>query len=304
MLCFATFVKITGLNKYYWAAIAAFLIWGFFSFALKPLSDYQSVDILFYRVFAAATFLVVYGHTIRYKKMKENYLSFFSLEKTIQKRTLLLTLIGGALLTANWFVFIYVTNHISIKSAAYAYMICPILTTFLGFVVLKEKLFKHQWIAVVISMISVLILAINYPKDVLYSMIVAVSYAFYLISQRKNNAIDKLPILTYQMLFSSMILLLFYPKFSSPLPSESIFYILIAVIAIVFTILPLLLNLFAIEGLSSATVGILLYINPIMNFIVAVVFFKETTTVFQFLSYVLVLLSILIFNKHLLIKKS
>lgn len=37
--------------KYYLAATTAFIIWGFFSFVLKPLSDYGSLDILFYRVF-------------------------------------------------------------------------------------------------------------------------------------------------------------------------------------------------------------------------------------------------------------
>ena len=301
---FAGLLNYCFVNKYYLAGIAAFVIWGLFSFVLKPLSAYESVDILFYRVFAAAGFLLIYGHTMRYRKMKTNYHVFASLSKSVKKSTIILTLLGGALLTANWFVFIYVTNQISIKSAAYAYMICPILTTLLGFFVLKEKLQKHQWIAVAISFVSVFILAIHYPKDVLYSMIVAISYAFYLISQRKNNAIDKLAILTYQMLFASIILLFFYPKYSSPLPTQGVFYLLIGVMAIVFTILPLLLNLFAIEGLSSATVGILLYINPIMNFIVAVFFFKEKTSSFQILAYSLVLFSILVFNKHLFMKES
>jgi chloramphenicol-sensitive protein RarD len=291
------------LNKYYLAAIGAFLIWGLFSFALKPLSGYQSLDILFYRVFCAAAILFFYGHVLRHKKMRDNYRVFNQLPSSLKKQTITLTFIGGALLTANWFVFIYVTNQISIKSAAYAYMICPILTTVLGFLVLKEKLLKHQWWAVFISFTSVVILAVNYPKDVLYSMIVAVSYAFYLISQRKNVHIEKLPILTYQMLFASLILGFFYPTYASELPSQMSFYLLIVVIAVVFTIVPLLLNLFAIEGLSSATVGILLYINPIMNFIVAVLFFKEETSLWQIVSYGLVLISILVFNKHLFSKK-
>ena len=235
--------------------------------------------------------------------MRDNYRVFNQLPSNLQKQTITLTFIGGALLTANWFVFIYVTNQISIKSAAYAYMICPILTTVLGFLILKEKLLKHQWWAVFISFTSVVILAVNYPKDVLYSMIVAVSYAFYLISQRKNVHIEKLPILTYQMMFASLILSFFYPTYSSELPSQITFYLLIVVIAVVFTIVPLLLNLFAIEGLSSATVGILLYINPIMNFIVAVLFFKEETSLWQIVSYGLVLISILVFNKHLFLKK-
>jgi len=290
-------------NTYYLSAISAFVIWGLFSFALKPLKNYQSIDILFYRVFFAATLLLIYSYFFNSKKMKENYNRFKALTKKEKNRTVFLTLFGGALLTANWFVFIYVINQISIKSAAYAYLVCPILTTLFAYIILKEKLLKNQWFAVAISVMSIILLAIYNFKDLMFSMIVAVSYAMYLVSQRRNNLVDKLPILTYQMVFSSLILLPFYPKYSAPLPNEESFYFLIFIIAIVFTILPLLLNLFAIEGLPSSTVGILLYINPILNFIVAVLYYHEKTFWFQWVSYLLVAISIIVFNKHYLFSK-
>jgi len=290
-------------KSYYGAAIAAFSIWGLFSFALKPLKVYASIDILFYRVFFAASMLLFYAYILRSKKMKENHQRFNLLTVKQKKRTIYLTLFGGALLTGNWFVFIFVINQVSIKAAAYAYLVCPILTTLIAYFVLKEKLLKNQWVAIGISILSIIILAIYNFKDLLFSMIVAVSYSLYLVSQRKNIYVDKLPILTYQMVFSAFILLPFYPTFSAPLPTESLFYILIALIAVMFTIIPLLLNLYAIEGLPSATVGILLYLNPILNFVVAIIFFDEKTTFSQLVSYSLVALSIAVFNQHLFKKK-
>jgi len=208
-------------SKYYVAAISAFVVWGLFSFALKPIAAYPSIDILFYRVFFAAAILLIYAYGFNRRKMKLNFHRFSELNPIEKKQTVLLTLFGGLLLTANWFVFIYVTNHISIKSAAYAYMICPILATLLGYFILNEKLMKHQWISILISIASIFLLLLNNVTDVMYSLIVAVSYALYLISQRKNNLIDKLPILTYQMVFSYIILLFFYPNYSAPLPTES-----------------------------------------------------------------------------------
>jgi chloramphenicol-sensitive protein RarD len=256
-------------NSYYIAALSAFVIWGMFSFALKPLKGYQSMDILFYRVFFAAMILIVYSFFFNKNKMKANYQKFIALPKNEKLTTIKLSLFGGALLTANWFVFIFVINQISIKAAAYAYLVCPILTTLFAFIIIKEKLLKHQWFAVVISISSIVILAIYNFNDLMFSMIVAVSYDLYLVSQRKNTNIDKLPILMFQMIFSAILLLPFYPYYSGPTPTQDVFYVLILVIAIVFTIVPLLLNLYAIEGLPSSTVGILLYINPILNFIVA-----------------------------------
>lgn len=290
-------------NSYYIAALSAFVIWGMFSFALKPLKGYQSMDILFYRVFFAAMILIVYSFFFNKNKMKANYQKFIALPKNEKLSTIKLTLFGGALLTANWFVFIFVINQISIKSAAYAYLVCPILTTLFAFIIIKEKLLKHQWFAVAISISSIVILAIYNFNDLMFSMIVAVSYALYLVSQRKNTNIDKLPILMFQMIFSAILLLPFYPYYSGPTPTQEVFYVLILVIAIVFTIVPLLLNLYAIEGLPSSTVGILLYINPILNFIVAVVYFNEKTYWYQWLSYTLVGVSILVFNKHILFNR-
>jgi chloramphenicol-sensitive protein RarD len=235
--------------------------------------------------------------------MKANYQKFIALHKNEKLSTIKLTLFGGALLTANWFVFIFVINQISIKAAAYAYLVCPILTTLFAFIIIKEKLLKHQWVAVAISIASIVILAIYNFNDLMFSMIVAVSYALYLVSQRKNTNIDKLPILMFQMIFSAILLLPFYPYYSGPTPTQDVFYVLILVIAVVFTIVPLLLNLYAIEGLPSSTVGILLYINPILNFIVAVVYFNEKTYWYQWLSYTLVGVSILVFNKHILFNR-
>ena len=45
--------------KYYFAAFTAFLIWGFFSLALKPLRNFPSLDILFYRVFLSSIVMLL-----------------------------------------------------------------------------------------------------------------------------------------------------------------------------------------------------------------------------------------------------
>ena len=291
--------------RYYLAALAAFVIWGFFSLALKPLSSYPSLDILFYRVFLSAILMCVIILSIGSIR-KKNLLIFQQLSLSEKWRTVYLTFIGGALLTGNWYFFIYAMNHISIRSASYAYLVCPILTTVLAYFILKERLTRLQWISVLLSVISCAILSFHNLSDLFYSLIVAFSYAFYLISQRGNNKVDKLVILCFQMIFSAFILLPFYPVYSIysvSLPAEFNFYFYISLIAILFTILPLFFNLYAMTGVNSSTMGILLYINPLINFIVARLFFNEPTTVTQVVSYVFIALSIVLFNYDLLVSR-
>lgn len=257
---------------------------------------YPSLDILFYRVFFSAGIMSLIMILVNPNMRRNNISTFRSLPLPLKKQTLLTTLTGGVLLSFNWFFFIYAMNNISIKAASYAYLICPIITTVLAYFILKEKLSKQQWLAVLISFISCLILAFNHLIDLIYSLIVAFSYAFYLITQRNNNQLDKFFILAVQLIFSAICLLPFFPLFVTDNSYDFQFYIQVLILAVIFTILPLWLNLFALKGVNSSTMGILLYINPILNFIVAALIFNEPTEILQIIGYVVIFLSIILFN--------
>lgn len=301
-ICF-NLIQYMRPNKYYLAAFSAFFIWGFFSLALKPLHNYPSLDILFYRVFFSVVATVLINIVFRRNVLQQNWNHFKSMTPKQQQSSVFLTLTGGILLSSNWFVFIYVVNHISVKAASLTYLICPILTTVFAFFILKEKLSKWQWIAVMISVFSCVLVSLNHFDDIFYSFIAAATYAFYLISQRKNSGLDKFLILTIQLLFVAIILLPFYPIYSGPIPTEPFFYGCLFVIIVFFTIIPLHLNLYALKGINSSAVGIMIYINPIINFLLALFYYKEQVTRLQLFSYFLILVSIVVFNGKLIFSR-
>ncbi len=284
------------VNKYFLSALTAFIIWGFFSLVLKPLANYASLDILFFRVFIATAFLVGINFAFRKSVVVQTKKTFLELSKNKQKSIAAITVVGGFLLVLNWYLFIYAVNHVSLQSASFAYVICPILTTVLAFILLKERIDVWQWIAVGLCVISCVILSYGNFKDLIYSVIIALSFGFYLVSQRKNSDFDKFLILTIQMVIASVILLPFYPSFGGAVPTEFLFYALLIIIVIVFTIIPLFLNLYALKGLNSSTVGILMYTNPLIHFFLAIFYFKESVSVAQIVSYSLILIAILVFN--------
>jgi chloramphenicol-sensitive protein RarD len=291
------------LNKYYLAAFSAFFVWGFFSLALKPLHDYPSLDILFYRVFFSVVTMLLINLSFRKKVLKKDWNHFKSMAPKQRRSVVVLTLGGGVFLSSNWFVFIYVMNHISVKAASLAYLICPILTTIFAFFILKEKLSKWQWFAVMISAFSCVLLSFNHFEDIFYSLITAATYAMYLVSQRKNSELDKFLVLTIQLVFTALILLPFYPNYSGTLPTESLFYSCLLVIVVCFTIIPLFLNLYALKGINSSAVGIMIYINPIIGFLLAIFYYHEQVTTLQLFSYFLILVSIVVFNEKLIFSR-
>lgn len=283
-------------TSYYLAAIAAFTIWGFFSLVLKPLSAYSSLDILFYRVFFSAALLFLVSWLLRRKTWREQRRHFASLSPAQKKGILFQLFGGGVFLTANWFFFIYVTNQVSLKAAAFAYIVCPVLTTVLAWAVLKEHLTRGQWGAVLLSAAGCGILAFRHLTDLMYSLVIAFSYAIYLVSQRRDYGADRFLLLSGQVLFSALLLLPFYPAAHGPVPTEGRFYLLITVIAVFLTILPLFLNLYALKGLRSSTVGILLYINPVLSFILALTVFGENIDAVQLSAYGVIVVAVALFN--------
>lgn len=288
------------LTKYYLAAFFAFFIWGFFSLALKPLHNYPSLDIMFYRVFFSVVVMVLINLVFRKNVIRENWNHFSKMSKEQKRSAVVLTLGGALFLASNWFVFIFVMNHVSVKAASLAYLICPILTTVIAFYTLKETLSKGQWVAVMISILGCFLLSLNHFEDIFFSLVVAATYALYLVSQRKNSELDKFLVLTIQLLFTALILLPFYPNYSGTIPTEPLFYGCLLIIVIFFTIIPLFLNLYALKGINSSTVGIMIYINPIINFLLALFYYNEQVSLLQLCSYFLILVSIVVFNAKLI----
>ncbi|KOS08254.1 permease [Flavobacterium akiainvivens] len=282
--------------KYYLAAIIAFSVWGMFSFVLKPLQGYPSPDILFYRIFLSVTLMLAINLLARRKQLKETKNYLLNLPAKKRQTLILLTVFSSVMLSANWFFFIYVMNHISVKAAAFSYLICPILTTVCAFIILRERLTPLQWFSVLISASACVLLSFNNVADLGFSLLVAGSYALYLVIQKKFQEVDKFVLLSSQLVITALILLPFYFTISGPLPAEPKFYIYIAIIAIGFTIIPMLLNLFALKGITSSTLGILMYLNPIIGFVLAAFYYKEEISATQIVAYSLIGVAIVIFN--------
>ncbi len=175
------------INKYFLSALTSFIIWGFFSLALKPLKDYPSLDILFYRIFFATVLLLILTLFFRRKSIVNDQQAFNRLSPNERIKAVSLTVVGGFLLVVNWFLFIYAINHVSLQSASFAYMICPILTTILAYFILKERLSKWQWLSVFLCVISCVVLSYGHLLELVYSLTIAFSFAFYLISQQERQ---------------------------------------------------------------------------------------------------------------------
>ena len=255
---------------------------------------------MYYRIFVSI--VVVWGIILLFRRSALNRdIEFFkALTPSKKVKLLALTILSAILITGNWFTYIYAVNSVSLKAAAFAYMVCPLLTALCGFIILKEQLTKAKVAALVVAFVSIVLLATGSLKEVLWAILIAAFYAVYVIVLKVIKDIDKFNFLGIQLILSGLMMLPAYLSNSNVFPTDSFFWIHIFLIAIVFTIIPLFLNAYALLGMPSSALGILIYLNPIVAFTVAFFYFKEEIDVHQLFAYLLLLLSIVIFNAQLL----
>ncbi|GGG77446.1 permease [Parapedobacter pyrenivorans] len=287
---------MSGRLKYFSAAFFAAALWGFMAIPLREIKAWPAEDILYYRIFASGILIWLFIFIFRRRQLSADLRHVRNLPRSLRKRLMWLTLVASILIVGNWFTFIYAVNHVSIQSAAFAYLVCPLLTTLAGFLILKEDLSIIKKISIGIAFISVAMLAQGSLYEVSWSVGIASFYALYLVAQRVIQQVDKLTVLAVQLTICSLLILPFLLWQHHPLPLESKFWLNIVVIAIIFTIIPLYMSMYALNGISSSTVGILLYVNPIIAFVVAVVYFHERIYVYQLLAYFVLFVAVFLFN--------
>lgn len=287
-------------SKYFFAGIIPYIIWGTMSIPLRDIKHFPPQEILYYRIFISV--LMVWTTILLFRRdaLKKDLDYFKTLNPAEKRKLTLLTILSSLLITGNWFTYIFAVNSVSLKAAAFAYMVCPLLTALCGFVILKEALTKTKIFAIVIAFISIILLATGSLYEVVWAVVIASFYALYVIVLKVIQNVDKFNFLGIQLILSGLIMLPMYFVKSEAFPKDGFFWSHILLIAIVFTIIPLFLNAYALRGMPSSALGILIYLNPIVAFAVAFFYFKEKIDIHQLFAYLLLLLSIVIFNAQLL----
>lgn len=287
-------------SKYYIAVIAAFSIYGFFSLPLKAIDEYPSLDILLSRLSMASVLIVAFSFLFRREITLENIKIFKNASKSEKRRLLVVNVSSSLMLAINWYLFIFVMNRVSVNATSLAYMLCPIINTFLAYIFLKDRLSPVQWIAIGLSVISCIMLGFGNFSETAYAFIVGLSYAIYLVLQKNNDRLDRFFTLAFQIVTATLFLLPLY-SYQNPEPEKNGFFFgIVFIIAALFTIVPMYLNVYSLNRLSSSTAGIFIYLNPIISFLLALFYFGEEMNGLKLAAYLVVFFSVLLFNAKLI----
>lgn len=245
-------------------ALSAYAIWGFIPLYFRALSSVEPLIILYHRIIWSALFMaLVVSARAEWK----------SIWPVLRSRKNLLLLSAGALLIAlNWLLFIYAVVTRQLLQASLGYFINPLLSIALGMIFLRERLRGWQWLAVVIAGGAVLNLSVRSGDFPWLAISLAGSFGLYGLV-RKAVDVNSL----HGLMIESAIL---FPIAACMLAAGRSGQIPLSTLGIlslsgVITDVPLLCFGAALRRLSLSTMGFLQYVGPTLQFLVAIVVFRE-----------------------------
>ena len=92
------------------------------------------------------------------------------------KRVFFRLVAASALISINWLVYIWATNHGHVVEAALGYYINPLIIIAFGVLLLKEKMRKLQWFAVSLGALGVIVLTFDYGRLPWIALTLAISW--------------------------------------------------------------------------------------------------------------------------------
>lgn len=205
---------------------------------------------------------------------------------------------SSLVLAVNWLTYLWaVTNH-HVLDASLGYFMSPLVTIALGRVFLKDRLPWLQWLAVGLATVGVLWLAILGGRIPWVALGLSISWGIYGLL-RKNAPLGALPGLTLEtlMLLPLALAYLAWAKIHGQLLFGALPWLpmLLIVGSGVVTTLPLLLFAAAARRISLASLGMIQYVSPTLQFIIGLWVFHETFDAVRFIGYVWVWGGVLLF---------
>lgn len=201
--------------------------------------------------------------------------------------------ISAVLIAVNWLVYTYGAVSGQVMEASLGYFINPIVSVLLGVVFLREKLRPLQWAAISLGTIAVLVLAIGHGSVPWIALTLAFSFGFYgFLKKVVGSKVDTLSSLSIETVLlmpiavGVMIWLEWTGSASLFTEGASHFWALAA--SGVVTVVPLFFFGAAASRLPLATVGLLQYLTPALQFVLALFVFGEEMAVDRWVGYGLV----------------
>lgn len=281
-----------------WYAVTAFGLWGFLPIYWKLLQQVSPYEIVAHRVLwtlmLTLSLLFVQRRIADIKEVFKN------------KKNLKRVIFCALLLGVNWVTFVYAINSDKVLDASMGYYINPLVSVFLGLIILKEKVNFPQKISIVLAFTGVLILTVRYGKVPWIALTLAGTFGLYGLlkkglaapapgepgKEKESGGVDALTGLTLETLFLLPVALIYIILTTLngtgvPVTGSSSMMLLLMSTGLA-TGVPLLFFAGAAQRIPLSRVGFIQYLTPTCFFLLGRFVYHEAFSTTQLISFIFI----------------
>jgi chloramphenicol-sensitive protein RarD len=250
------------------SALLAYLAWGLFPIYFKLLPGVPALEVLSHRVLWSVVLLGVAapllgrGGTVLHALGPGKRLAILA---------------STLLIAANWLTYIWAVQVGRVLEASMGYFVNPLLSVLLGVVFLRERLRRFQVVAIALAGVGVVVLVVRLGTFPWLPLTLALSFGLYGLV-RKRAAVDAVGGLlaeTALLAPAALALVLLRAHAGVGAFGHDLRVSLLLAAAGPVTAVPLVLFALGVQRLRLATVGILQYLTPTLQFLLAVGLYRE-----------------------------
>jgi len=268
----------------------ACVIWGLSPLFYRLLDDVDPKVIMSFRAIFSLFFLFFFLYFFNNGKkfLKKKYLNSFWL-----------ILLASLMIGINQYGFIYSISINEVLQASFAYYLFPLLAVSFGFIFFRERFTKIQIIAVFFAFFAIFLLSLGINSLPLISIIMGVTFAIYGMIKKKMDLNPLKTVFIEIGLLSPLalaFLLFIFKKNPEQIYSLNSYNYFLLLVSGLITALPLWLFSLSSQQLRYSTLGMINYLNPTLQFLVAVIIFSEPFNNLHLLSFIFIWSGLLLYS--------
>ena len=252
--------------------IAAYGLWGLLPIYFKALASIAAVDLVAHRIVWSVPILAILISLAR---------SWGEVGEAMRNhRTMLLLTVTALLIGGNWLLYVYAVTSGHILAGSLGYYLNPLMNVLLGRIILKERLSALQWAAVAIAAAGIAAVAAGALGQLWISLTLCVTFATYGLLRKiaPVDAVAGLAIETSLLFPIAASWLAWGWATAEPIFGHSTRDLVLLSFSGLLTTVPLLLFTAAARRLPYSTLGMLQFLAPTLQFLIAVLLYGEPLT--------------------------
>ena len=274
------------------SAVGAYALWGLFPAFWPLLAPAVPFEVLAHRIGWTAVLMIGVLTLVRgWPELR-----------ALRRRGWAMVAAAGVLITVNWGLYIDAVFHGQVVEAALGYFMSPLVSVLLGVAVLRERMSRVQWIAVALGAGAVVVIAIENGRPPWTALALAASFGTYGLIKRTVPLSATASVTAEGIVlgpFAVAAVVWFQVAGGGTMVDHGAGHLLLLLAAGPVTAVPLLLYGVAARRVPLSTIGVLMYLNPILQFSWGVFVVHEAMPATRWIGFVLVWIALVLFTVDL-----